>query len=583
MSSLKNKINAEQLRAVYRQLPTVITSIVGAGLMLFMLWQVHNIDVLIGWFLAVTAVSVLGLVLYLFFIKNDPGDLSRPYWTLLFLCFVVCLGATWGSIGIIFYDAPIKYQLFVVLWLWAMGAGMSTLMLAHKPAFYIMVTLLLMPLAIRLAMDLDDFHLGLSASTFVWMLALVYFHHVNYKTLLEAINLRFLNVELVSELTHKKKEAEKANLAKSQFLAAASHDLRQPLYAQGLFLAQLDQYVDNTTGRRILGGLESSIYAMRKLLNAILDISKLEAGVVDPHIKSVPISILLHELNIEFESLANEKGVQLRVRKCSLTIETDPALLGSILRNLVANAVRYTENGRVLLGCRRRGKSLVIQVLDTGIGIPQYKQDEIYSPFVQLDNPEHDREKGLGLGLSIVRQTAQLLKHPMTLRSEEGKGSVFSIAVPVSLETTVDLNAEDKSTTLLDSLLADKIKGKRILVIDDDEQVRVGMLGLLKSWGCIPLVIGSVGEISTQCELGGVSNANPIDIILADFHLTKNTTGIQAIEEVRKQARKLIPAALITGDTSVDRLRDAKNSGFPILHKPVLASELKRFIGELVE
>jgi signal transduction histidine kinase len=271
---------------------------------------------------------------------------------------------------------------------------------------------MLAPITIRLAAEMDPLHIGLAAATVVYGVTQTYFYQNIHKTLLEALRLKYENVDLVKMLTLQKERAEQANLAKSRFLAAASHDLRQPLHAQGLFLTELDYYVDHPRGRMILGGLESSVHAMARLFNALLDISKLDAGIVEPDVSSFRIDLLLQEIQQEFMPQAEELGINLQIVPSRAVVRSDQALLGSILRNFVSNALRYTHRGRVLLGCRRRGGDIEIQVWDTGIGIPSSQLKEIFQEFHQIGNPERDREKGLGLGLAIAKRTSQLLAHP---------------------------------------------------------------------------------------------------------------------------------------------------------------------------
>jgi len=453
-----------------------------------------------------------------------------------------------------------------------MGAGMSALLISYKPAFYSMIVPLLAPLVFSLAMDKSSFYHALSVATFLWMISLIYFYHGNHKTFLQAISLRFLNEKLMEDLEIKNNEAENANLAKSQFLAAASHDLRQPLHAQSLFLAELDQYIDDPVARRVFGGLESSVYSMRKLLNAILDISKLDAGIIVPVKDAFPVSAIFESLKSEFEPVAVEKGICLRVRECKLILNTDPVLLERILRNIVANAIRYTHKGKVLVGCRWHCHSVNIQVLDTGTGIPEDKYQAIFMPFVQLGNPERDREKGLGLGLSIVQRTADLLDHELSLKSTQNRGTSVSIEVPLSNQMVKE------SAKHLSGISMESITDKHIIIIDDDAGVRTSMQGLLKSWGCLPVVFKNMQDALSYAK----QNVGTIDLILSDLNLPDNASGIQAIEALRSYYGAAIPAVLITGDTTIEQLCKANASGYQVIHKPVLASELLALISRLV-
>ncbi|VAW79792.1 hypothetical protein MNBD_GAMMA13-1537 [hydrothermal vent metagenome] len=571
MNSLQCQITAEQLKAVYKQLPSIVSAAVGAVILTYILKDVSSPGLLSAWLGMVFLNCIAAGILYLHYINHRKEGLTHPHWRVYFTVFTFCTGIIWGVIGILFYSTIVEIKLLIVVWIWAMGAGMTTLLVAYQPAFYAMIIPLFLPLTASLAIDDDIFYHSLAAATFAWMLSLMYFYYNNHKTFLDAITLKFINTELVADLARKNQEAENANLAKSQFLAAASHDLRQPLHAQCLFLAELDQYVDSPAGRRILGGLESSVYAMRKLLNAILDLSSLEAGTTTPSKHVFPISTVFTHLKSDFETLAEEKGIALRICECSLLINTDPVLLERILRNLISNAIRYTREGKVLIGCRRHTHSVSIQILDTGIGIPKDKQKDIFVPFIQLGNPERDREKGLGLGLSIVKRTSELLEHMLIFKSTQGKGTTVSLDVPLA-----DTIPNDIRKTRLEDNAVDLV-GKRILIIDDDTDVRTAIFGLLRSWECIPLVFP---DISSALEHIG-KESEDIDIILSDFNLPGNFNGIQAIEMLRAQCESTTPAALITGNISVNKLREAEGAGLSTIHKPVLASELRSHISKL--
>lgn len=572
MSTLEQKIAEEQVRAIYKQLPAIISSAVGAIIMVYILKDSQPHGRLMAWLGTVLLNCIVAGGLYLYYLKYGRNTLHHSHWKYFIILFTFFAGIVWGVIGIIFYSSAVEIKLFIVVWIWALGAGMTSLLVAYRPAFYAMVIPLFLPLTVSLAIDNESFYQALSAATFVWMASLMYFYQAHHNTLMNAISLQFINAELMEDFAEKRREAESANLAKSQFLAAASHDLRQPLHAQSLFLAELDQYVDNPTGRRILAGLENSVYALRKLLNTILDLSRLDAGTVNPAREIFSVSSVFVHLKSEFETLAEEKGIDLRVCKCSLPIYTDPVLFERVLRNLISNAIRYTTKGKVLVGCRRHAHSVSIQVLDTGAGISEDHQNIIFLPFRQLGNPERDREKGLGLGLSIVQRTCELLDHALSLTSKQGKGTAVSVDVPLATQSPSGVH---NSQPLEDF---EHIKGKRILVIDDDADVCTAMLGLLTSWGCCPLVFQDINDALKNIT----QDSEQIDAILSDLNLAGNISGIQAIEMLRTQCGLAIPAALITGETSASQLREAKYSGLEVIHKPVLAGELRSLINKLV-
>jgi signal transduction histidine kinase len=290
-----------------------------------------------------------------------------------------------------------------------------------------------------------------------------------------------------------RKEAVQANAAKTRFLAAASHDLRQPIHALGLFFAELSDRVYSPETALVIGQVEDSIAAINSMLNALLDVSKLDAGIVKPTIEPVALSELFARLQAEFQPIALENHNELRIRPALAIVNTDPTMLDRMLRNLIGNALRYTENGRILVAARRRGQNIVCHVLDTGSGIPEDQLDEIFVEFHQLQNPARDRRQGLGLGLAIVKRLSRLLHHDIKVTSQLGRGSCFSITLPFVHETA---DGASEPLTEKTSLINNSLAGCQVLVLDDDIAVLEGMRGLLTRWGCQVITAGS----STEAE-----------------------------------------------------------------------------------
>jgi signal transduction histidine kinase len=371
----------------------------------------------------------------------------------------------------------------------------------------------------------------------------------------------------MAEAAHR--EAENANLAKSKFLAAASHDLRQPIHSQGLLLDVLSRTELNTTQLDIVANIRTSSDATRDMLNTLLDFSRIEAGVVEPYSRPFHLQPLLSRIESEFAHMAMDKGLFYRARETHVTVHSDPALVELIVRNLVSNAIRYTEHGGVLVACRLRGDSVQLEVWDTGIGIDPSQQQDIFREFHQLGNPERDRRKGLGLGLAIANGLAQTLRHRLWLSSTPGHGSVFRLELPVARNAVITDEPESK-------LLAGKLKGARILVIDDDEAVRTSMSHLVQDWGCLCTAVESIEE-----ALAAARSQAP-DIVISDYRLREQRTGAEAIAALRAELGHQLPALLITGDTAPERLREARASNVPLLHKPVSPEQLhKNLVSQL--
>ncbi len=368
-----------------------------------------------------------------------------------------------------------------------------------------------------------------------------------------------------------RREAEFANTAKSRFLAAVSHDLRQPIHAQGLLLNVLANTDLDDQQRKAVASLNASTAASSEMLHTLMDFSRIEAGAITPEIRAFHLQPLLNKIENECMPLADAKNLAYRSRETALVVRSDPAMLEMILRNLVSNAIRYTYRGGILLACRKRGDMAVIEVRDSGIGIEASQHREIFREFHQLGNPERDRRKGLGLGLSIVDGLARILGHPLSLNSAPGRGSVFRLALPIA-------NAADIQPEAAETRIMPRTSCIRILLIDDDETVRLGTQQQLSTWG---FECNAVEFIEAAQS---IAREYPPNMVISDYRLRENRTGAEAIIALREQlGNPHLPALLITGDTSPERINEARSYGIPLLHKPVEPSKLYRAIVEALE
>jgi signal transduction histidine kinase len=382
------------------------------------------------------------------------------------------------------------------------------------------------------------------------------------------------NVRLFEALQASTRELDEANRAKSRFIAAASHDLRQPLHALGLFVARLQGRVKAAERSRIVEQIDASVAAMNELFNDLLDMSKLDSGVLTPNISEFPIAQLLERTESTFSATARKKGLSLRIVRNSAWVRSDFILLERILMNLVSNAVSYTARGKVVVGCRLRGRHLRIDVFDRGPGIPEDEHISIFREFYQLGDPQRERQGGMGLGLAIVDRLCRLLKHEIDLASALGKGSRFSILVPSVAARAWIVDPKDSVHPTPDS-----IGGKLVVVIDDDPLVLDSTGGLLRSWGCQVLTAGSA-----RVALAGLAECNQSpDLVISDYQLSDGQTGIEAIEELRKSLNLPIPAFLISGDMAPERMREARMSGYHLLHKPVRPRALRAMLSQFLK
>ena len=483
----------------------------------------------------------------------------------------VVLGLLWGTMSVVVISSGVPAFQFAML------AGMAVLTVggmfslgAYYPSFRGFFLVLMAGIIGALMAQRTTLHVGVGGTTILFLIFMLWAGRRFNRSYMDSLRLRFENLDLVHELTLQKEAAENANLAKSRFLAAASHDLRQPMHAMNLYHGAMENIEISSEAQVLLSYARQCAVAMDDMFTVLLDMSRLDAGAVTPSLKTFPVRQLLERIRVEFEPPAREKGLRLRVVPSRLWIRTDPALAERIVRNLVSNAVRYTQQGKIVVGCRRRGQELRLAVFDTGPGIPQDKQQSVFEEYFQLSNPERDRAKGLGLGLAIVSRVAHLLEAPITLQSEPGHGSMFAVdfacdAEPVP-EDVVTVDPQPCGTGLA---------GLLIVVIDDEAAIRAAVSTLLKQWGCV-VVAAATGDDAVE-QLAAYPKLP--DVIVCDYRLRGTENGLDAIEKVRMEFCADIPAMLVTGDTAPQRILDIREGGFPVLHKPLQPDELRDAIG----
>ncbi len=359
------------------------------------------------------------------------------------------------------------------------------------------------------------------------------------------------------------REAERANKAKSRFLAAVSHDMRQPLQAISMYLGALRHAAGGKGNGDILHDIRLCLEGCNELLDDITDISRLDAGVVIPEFSDFAIADLLEQIETSFRSHAREKGLRFTVRASSAFVHADPRMLTRIAQNLVSNAIRHTESGRVLVGCRLRFDEIELQVWDTGPGIPEAQREAIFEEFYQIGNEQRDRRLGFGLGLAIVRRQAALMGLPVGLSTTPGKGSMFWVRIPIAATT---VPAPPPRDVLVDPL---PLAGRRLLVIDDEPVQLNAARFFLQGQGA-----AVEARISADAALGCIAGGFRPDLIVADYRLGAGVTGATAISMLRSKLGVRVPAIILTGDTEPQRIADADASGCLLLHKPVAPAAL---------
>ena len=378
-------------------------------------------------------------------------------------------------------------------------------------------------------------------------------------------------------LSAAKRQAELASVAKSRFLAAASHDLRQPLQTLALLQGLLAKKVVGEKAQKLVGGIDEALGAMTGMLNTLLDINQIEAGSVKPEKADFPVNDLFDRLRDELTYHAHAAGLVLRVVPCALSIRSDRRLLEQMIRNLISNALKYTHSGKVLVGCRCRQGNLRIEIWDTGIGIPESELKAIFEEYHQVDNAARQRSRGLGLGLSIVKSLGELLGHPISVRSLHGKGSVFSIEVPLT-PSGVPSAPGDRSRPTDDAPAQTARRTGAILIIEDDPEVREHLKLFLNEEG-YAISTAVDGPAALEAVERGMTRP---DLVLADYNLPNGMNGVQVSQRLRQELDGQTPFIILTGDISTETLRDIALHDCVYLNKPVKLGELTGAIEKLL-
>lgn len=572
---LEDLVLAEQVRSLYRtmKVPYISDPISIVALIPFY-WDKISHHHLFLWGLAVTLIlSPASMLLSWYFKCHSKLPEGAARW-LGYQQIRYFLGSlAYGLSGfVLFVSGSTNHQLVLFCFLVALTATLMAETAQHRSIPKLTILPLLIPLIIRAAIDPDrtaNFLALLTASALIYTMLTA--NNLS-KFVKESLNQRFTNEVLVEQLQtqtqvaeHARREAVEANQAKSRFLAAASHDLRQPMHALGLFASAVRPHIATPDGQHIVDKIESSIASTEVMFNALLDVSRLDAGILLPDIKTFALGDLLARLAVEYAPRAETKNLRLRLRSTQRLVLSDPTLLERMIRNYISNAIRYTQRGGVLIGTRVRGDQLRVEIWDTGDGIPREEIDEIFQEFYQLGNPERDKAKGLGLGLAIVKRIGELLSHPIEVKSKLGRGSKFSVSVPLAAGNAQTATSASE-IQYDDSLLI----GATILVIDDDKNVLEAARILLKQWGCYALSAESATDALAKLR----EEDRAPDVILSDYRLRDGETGTDAIRKIHS-VWGTMPAALITGDTAPDRLKEATASGYELLHKPLNPIRLK--------
>jgi len=566
-------IHHEQIRALYQQSPFLFIGILGVMVIVVMFfWDRANQQVLISWMLVNLLLTFARVMLVKSFHHVKPQKTALVKWGLVFVLSAMLSGIIWGMIVFLFMDTnDVMSVLLVALVLTGMSSGSQVALSTFLPAFFGFGLPVLLPLAFVLINQPEDVLILIGYLVVVFIVVNLGFSFVINRNVSESIRLRFENLDLLENLRLQKTIAEKANTDKSRFLAATSHDLRQPLHAMDLYLGALKNLLSDKEQIKLLEKGQQSSTTLNELLTALMDVSRLDAGNVVINRAAVDIAALLNTISDEYQNQASQQGMSIKIQSAKLLVDSDAIMLGRILRNLVNNACLHSNGSTILLQAELLERQVVVSVCDDGVGISYQEQQQVFSEFYQLNNAERDRNKGLGLGLAIVKRLANLLRHELQLESATGKGSCFKLYLPL-LDGAANLDIASTDPQQAD------ISGLFIILVDDEAEIRNAMRTLLLQWGCELLVVDGLHRL--QQELDALDYPLP-DVLLCDYRLREKQTGLDVVAAMRNHFDKKIPALIISGDTDKQVEEKIIHQECEILHKPVQPSVLRSAIFKL--
>jgi two-component system, sensor histidine kinase len=582
------RVLCQQLEILARQgTRTTLPMLAVVAAIAYLAWDHVSVGVILPWAATVLAISVARSLVCSRIARRGLEAAAAPVWKHRFLVFALVSGTAAGSIAVaIFPDLPGDRRAVITMMVCCWGVATVT---ANGP-FPRMVASYAGPI---FALTILGWMLSGASETplVALLLALFYALLVAFaaetgRVIEQSIRLRYANEELLGQKEQllalmraafdkaesARNKAEEASRSKSQFLASASHDLRQPLHALSLLTALLKDMTEDARVREVGRHIELSVQSLDGLFGALLDLSKLDAGAVKPELREIALHELIDRLSIEYQPKAQSKGLIYECESDRIWVRTDPILLERVMRNLLENAIRFTPAGRVAVYARRAAEGLSISVSDTGIGIPDSERSRIFEEFYQIGNPARSRAQGLGLGLSIVRRLSDLLGFEVVVSSRAGQGSVFAIKVPESQLRTAPTGVAIERPAQVE----DDVSGIVVLVIEDDGEVRNAMNLSLRRWDCTPLIAASLDDAR---KLLDATRLRP-EVLICDLRLGNGASGIAAISALRTELGS-VPAALVTGDIDAGKLAEVRASGLDVLHKPVKPGELRALLHAL--
>ncbi len=573
------RVTATAVRFFYENLGRISSQqLIYPAIFLVVFYGLVETTTLFGWAAAVSGIYIARIFLAKRYLHANPPLNDQHRWEVYFTISAVISGITWGCAAWLFAlpDNPGSQILVYVLIVGTAASSMLASVNVHWPWAFLGFTIPAVGMAAAaMAWHGGKFEYMLAGIFALFFITLVKMGNSLRKQIYQGVRLQHVNADLAQDLERQKNAAESANRAKTRFLASANHDLRQPIHAMSMLVYALKNEVSTDQGRSIHNHLTQASGHLNELLKSLLDLSRLDAQAINPQQSTFELQPVLSRLLGECLPIARVKNIGLRVHPTEVTVMSDPILLERMLRNLIHNAVTYTQSGGVLVGVRRRGDEASIEIWDTGVGINREEQHQIFQEFFQAggaDREQTSSTQGLGLGLAICQRLADLLGHQLSFRSNPGAGSVFKIRLPITARTPAVI-----APTAARSNTDPDLKNTLILIVDDDTHSLQAMVSLFRQWNARVLTAESPEQALSYAD-------EDIAFIISDFHLGASDNGIDLINQLRKQhGQTALPAIIVTGDTSKNKIETLASSGIPVLHKPVLPEELVAQVEKLMK
>lgn len=550
-------------------LVSILSELGHSTLTVALLWSMFPASDLLIWFACAATVSFIVFILHNQVLPDKPHYTPRR-WFYSVTCSSFSVGFVWGMVPVLFFSPDnIVYLAFIIALYAGYVSGGLSVTFTHQPSFVAFSTGITLPFAARMFYQDEQVYNTIGALAIFYVAMLIYVSKNMNTLFLETAKIQFANLQLVEDLAREKEAVEQAVSAKDRFLAAASHDLRQPLNAISLFVDALRPLQTKAAGNQIIEKIRLSLKGLNSMLHSLLDISRLDAGAVDSTPKHTSLTTLTAQLVEEYQAKATHLRIVNELDE-EYTVFANPTLVYRVVRNLVDNAVKYTNEGVVTLRARQDDNAVLLEIEDTGIGIPQEKLATVFDEFEQLNNPERNREKGLGLGLAIVKRLCDLGKIEIQLKSKLGHGTLVSLSLRRGVVTEPGDDTQPNG---------DSLHGRLIAVIDDERTILDGMQHLVSSWGCDTIV----GESQDEIMAALTRQSRLPDLIISDLRLREGHRGIDVIDAICEEYNTDIPAILVTGDTAPEHITEAQQSGLSVIYKPVDVQILQAEVIKLIQ